>query len=573
MGGYMKKLTWVLIVASTVSLAGCSMIAGLFGGSSDDTKNPGGSNTPQVVERPFIDEAATGTKICYRGQSVAILSATIGAKIYYTIDASEPSSASTLYSIPIYVKKTTTIKALATKSGMTDSPVSTVTFSLDQGPLETVSLDDAAVNFSLSSTSPMVSLSSSEAMTRVRYVFQGNDSASPLPLVVVDNFSGTPSTTSVVSLGMNANFPNGEWELREIRLDTATSEHLYLYAQGGSDDQNLRADYDHSSRTIGASEWAGMGTAVYLDGGKPSVTISNAAASDTDAPTVSAVAVSGTGSGLAGAFLPGDRLTITVTTSEATALANLTVLLRPKDQDFQSWVGSGQGVGSITDENRNFYGFLEGIATTGANVYEATVVLEDNGFPFDLYPVVTVDDIWRNEATYYCDAAKADPTKYSVDARGNHLGYASTRTSQDEDMCPQGNVDIPSIPFDSTAFAAAKESLANPDGAWHDFAIAPGGFDVFAYTIASGTRYYFQTNDGNGGGGTNSATGMKYCLLNADYSWESYGPTGDYNDALNAHPFIASQSGKLYVIARMNVNGTSGSTAAHHLTTTAPTTP
>ena len=54
-------------------------------------------------------------------QSVTIQCATIGATIRYTTDGSTPSSSSTLYSGPIMVSVTTTIKARAYKTHMTNS--------------------------------------------------------------------------------------------------------------------------------------------------------------------------------------------------------------------------------------------------------------------------------------------------------------------------------------------------------------------------------------------------------------------------------------------------------------------
>lgn len=54
-------------------------------------------------------------------QTIAITSTTSGASIRYTTDGSSPSSASPLYSSPISVPYTTTIKAYSTKVGMADS--------------------------------------------------------------------------------------------------------------------------------------------------------------------------------------------------------------------------------------------------------------------------------------------------------------------------------------------------------------------------------------------------------------------------------------------------------------------
>lgn len=61
-------------------------------------------------------------------QSVVISCATDGASIYYTLDGTDPTSASTLYEDPIAVKATTTIKAIAIKEGNTDSGIAEVTY-------------------------------------------------------------------------------------------------------------------------------------------------------------------------------------------------------------------------------------------------------------------------------------------------------------------------------------------------------------------------------------------------------------------------------------------------------------
>lgn len=64
-------------------------------------------------------------------QSVTLSSATSGASIRYTTDGSTPSSTSgTSYSGAFTVSKTTTVKAIAFKSGLTNSSVSTATYTI-----------------------------------------------------------------------------------------------------------------------------------------------------------------------------------------------------------------------------------------------------------------------------------------------------------------------------------------------------------------------------------------------------------------------------------------------------------
>lgn len=64
-------------------------------------------------------------------QSVAISSATSGATVKYTTDGSTPTSSSATYTGPITVSVTTTIKALAIKSGMTNSAIASATYTIN----------------------------------------------------------------------------------------------------------------------------------------------------------------------------------------------------------------------------------------------------------------------------------------------------------------------------------------------------------------------------------------------------------------------------------------------------------
>ena len=66
-------------------------------------------------------------------QSVSISSPTSGAAIHYTTDGSTPTSSSTLYSGPISISVTKTIKAIAVLSGYFDSTVSTALYTINTG--------------------------------------------------------------------------------------------------------------------------------------------------------------------------------------------------------------------------------------------------------------------------------------------------------------------------------------------------------------------------------------------------------------------------------------------------------
>ena len=89
-----------------------------------------GTPTPQVNAPTCSPTPGTFTT----PQSVTMASTTVGAAIHYTTDGSPPTGASPLYTGAITISVTTTIKALAQKSGMSDSAVATAVFTITPAP-------------------------------------------------------------------------------------------------------------------------------------------------------------------------------------------------------------------------------------------------------------------------------------------------------------------------------------------------------------------------------------------------------------------------------------------------------
>src|SRR2546422_7246100 len=74
--------------------------------------------------------------------TVTISDATSGATIHYTTDGSTPTTASAVYSTALTFNQTTTLKAMAAASGMTDSAVASATYTIQQSFSLTVSKTD-----------------------------------------------------------------------------------------------------------------------------------------------------------------------------------------------------------------------------------------------------------------------------------------------------------------------------------------------------------------------------------------------------------------------------------------------
>ena len=85
-------------------------------------------NLPAATTPTFLPATGTYTS----AQSVTLSDTTTGASIYYTINGTTPTTASTLYSplAPIAVSATTTIEAVAVASGYSTSAIATGTYTI-----------------------------------------------------------------------------------------------------------------------------------------------------------------------------------------------------------------------------------------------------------------------------------------------------------------------------------------------------------------------------------------------------------------------------------------------------------
>ncbi|WP_339175205.1 chitobiase/beta-hexosaminidase C-terminal domain-containing protein [Solibacillus sp. FSL R5-0691] len=124
------------------------------------------------------------------GTSVTLSTLTEGAKIYYTVDGSLPTTASTVYTEPITINDRMTIKAIGVKEGLTGSAVATFVY-------EIINLENATISEiqGASHTSPYTGLQVNDVDGIVTFVIDGSN------FIMQENtpFDGVKSTAIKVN--------------------------------------------------------------------------------------------------------------------------------------------------------------------------------------------------------------------------------------------------------------------------------------------------------------------------------------------------------------------------------------
>lgn len=92
--------------------------SGTTGGNTGGDNTGGGSQTVTVAAPQFAGETQ------FTDSTQVTMSAEAGAQIRYTTDGSTPTAASTVYSGPVTLSETTTVKAVAVKDGVSSSVTS-----------------------------------------------------------------------------------------------------------------------------------------------------------------------------------------------------------------------------------------------------------------------------------------------------------------------------------------------------------------------------------------------------------------------------------------------------------------
>ena len=132
-------------------------------------------------------------------QSVAITTATPDAVIHYTTDGTVPTEASPVYTVPLDISQTTTVRAMAVKSGMVDSSINTAIYTIT-GTVATPTFSPAPGVYS---SAQNIVISSATHGATIRYTTDGStpDIFSPVYYAPISITSDTTIKAIAVKAG------------------------------------------------------------------------------------------------------------------------------------------------------------------------------------------------------------------------------------------------------------------------------------------------------------------------------------------------------------------------------------
>ncbi|PYQ11962.1 MAG: hypothetical protein DMF80_20225 [Acidobacteria bacterium] len=157
-----------------------------------------GTFTPQPLTPTFSPAAGTYTAT----QSVAISSGTSGVTIRYTVDGSTPTTSSPLYSSPISITQTTTVKAIAIKTGWANSAVGTAVYTLK---VATPTMSPVAGTYTATQS---VALSTTTGGATIRFTTDGSTPTATSPIYSTP--ISVTQTITIKALGLKTGWTNSD---------------------------------------------------------------------------------------------------------------------------------------------------------------------------------------------------------------------------------------------------------------------------------------------------------------------------------------------------------------------------
>lgn len=214
-----------------------------------------GSFTSNFAGTPVISPGQ-GT---YQGpQTVSLSSSTSGASIYYTLTGNTPSigtSFTVLYTGPFTVNQTTTVKAMAVKTGFQNSSVATAVLTISSPPPAVVSTPVISPATGTFTTPQSVTISTATQGATILYTTNGN-----VPSTSVNSFtfqySGAftlSSTTTVRAIAIKTGLTNSAVAVSTLSFGTSAPMAATPVIQPGSGTYSGPQTITLSTATAGAT--------------------------------------------------------------------------------------------------------------------------------------------------------------------------------------------------------------------------------------------------------------------------------------------------------------------------------
>jgi len=186
----MKLLLRAVIIFSLLILLSC-----------DDNSNNNSTKPNQTVNPIFSPASGVYNTVL----QVEINTSTEDAEIYYTLDDSEPTEASQLYTEPINVISTVTIKARAYKDNYQPSDIITAEYEIVLPQVATPTFTPTPGNYV---QAQLVSISCSTEGAEIRYTIDGSEPSQSSPMY--ENPLDINTNTTLKALAFKENYPPSE---------------------------------------------------------------------------------------------------------------------------------------------------------------------------------------------------------------------------------------------------------------------------------------------------------------------------------------------------------------------------
>jgi AraC-like DNA-binding protein len=205
-----------LVYSSPISLNTSKTIKASAFKSGMDSSNVAVANYSLMVATPSATPiAGTYTTI----QNVSLGSATLGSTLYYTLDGTIPDTSSTLYSSPIQIDSSLTLKAIAYKNGYDSSSVFSAAYTIN---IVNVNAPQISVVGGIYYSNQTVSLSTTTIGASIYYTVDGsNPSSNTLIYSTPISISQSTILKAIAILGADSSLISTE--VYVLKVDTVFS--------------------------------------------------------------------------------------------------------------------------------------------------------------------------------------------------------------------------------------------------------------------------------------------------------------------------------------------------------------